>query len=182
MKAIFKQDEYESELSDKVKTLEFYSQAFRDMAEQEAFQTQQRTLREVKKGDRMIVQQIAHSRSEANLQHLTTTDLIKAESASSENRIQELQKEVIQQLRADQAKLEALFKTKSIRHETELSALAVDMKKVLKRLLSSNGRIDPRTNDSRCLRTLHGSRVTINSPSTPIHGEPRSFRRFRSKE
>lgn len=151
MKAIFKQDDYESELSDKVKMIEFCSQTFKDVAEQEAFHTQQKTLREVKKGDRMIVQQIAHSRSEATLQHSNTTDLIKAESASSRRRIQESQNEVIQQLRADQAKLEALFKTKSNRHETELRALAVEMKKVLKRLLSSNGRIDPRTNDSRYL-------------------------------
>ena len=182
MKVIFKQDEYESELSDKVRTIEFYSQTFKDVAEQEAFQTQRKTLREVKKGDRMIVQQIAHSRSEANLQHLNTLDLIKAESASSQRRIQEVQNEVTQQLRADQAKFEALLKTKSIRHETELSALAVEMKKVLKRLLSSNGRNDPRTNDSRCLQTLHGPRVTINSPSTPIHGESRDFRRFRFDE
>ena len=160
MKAIFKQDEYESELSDKVKMMEFCSQTFKDVAEQESFSTQQETLREVKKfkaqrekGDRMIVQQIAHSRSEANLRHLNTTDLIKAESESSQRRTQELQNEVIEQLRADQARLEALFKTKLERHETELGALAIDIKKVLKKFLSSNGRIDPRTNDSGHLRS-----------------------------
>lgn len=158
VKAIFKQDEYESELSDKVKTMEFYSQTFKDAAEQESFSTQQETLREVKqfkaqgkKGDRMIIQLIAHSRSEANLRHLNTTDLIKAESESSQRRTQELQNEVIEQLRADQARLEALFKSKLERHETEFGALAIDIKKVLKKFLRSNGRIDPHTNDSRHL-------------------------------
>ena len=158
VKAIFKQDEYESELSDKVKTMEFYSQIFKDAAEQESFSTQQETLREVKqfkaqgkKGDRMIIQLIAHSRSEANLRHLNTTDLIKAESESSQRRTQELQNEVIEQLRADQARLEALFKSKLERHETEFGALAIDIKKVLKKFLRSNGRIDPHTNDSRHL-------------------------------
>ena len=161
VKAIFKQDEYESELSDKVKTMEFYSQTFKDAAEQESFSTQQETLREVKqfkaqkkKGDRMIMQQFAHSRSEANLRHLNTTDLIKAESESSQRRTQELQNEVIEQLRADQARLEALFKSKLERHETEFGALAIDIKKVLKNFLSSNGRIDRRTNDSRHLQVL----------------------------
>ena len=138
--------------------MEFYSQTFKDVAEQESFSTQQETLREVKqlkaqrrKDDWMIVQQIAHSRSEANLRHLNTTDLIKAESESSQRRTQELQSEVIEQLRADQARLEALIKTKLERHETEFGALATDIKKVFKKFLSSNGRIDPRTNDSRHL-------------------------------
>ena len=155
MKAIFRQDEYESELSEKIKTMEFCSQTFKDVAEQEAFHTQQETLREVKmlkfqnkKGDRMIVQQIAHSRSEANLRHLNTTDLIKAESESNQQRTQKLQDEVTQQLRADQARLEAQFKTKFDRQETEFNALAIEIRKVIKKFLSSNGRIDPRTNDS----------------------------------
>ena len=189
VKAIFKQDEYESELSEKVKTMEFYSQNFKDVAEQESFSTQQETLREVKhfkaqrkKGDRMIMQQIAHSRSEANLRHLNTTDLIKAESESSQRRTQELQNEVIEQLRADQARLEALFKTKLERHETEFGALAIDIKKVLKKFLSSNGRIDPRTNDSRHLQVLHRSKLTSNSLATTIRREAWGFRCFRFGE
>ncbi len=63
--------------------MDFHSQIFKDVAEQEAFQTQRETLREVKmlrsqrkKGDRMIVQRIAHSHSEANLRHLNMTDLM----------------------------------------------------------------------------------------------------------
>ena len=154
-KAIFKQDEYESELSDKVKAMEFHSQTFKDVAEQCAFHTQQETLREVKKltsqskkRDSMIVQQIANSRSEANLRHLNTADLIKAESESSRRSSRKLHDEVTQQLRADQARLEAQLKTKWDRQETELNALAIDIRKVLKKFLSSNGRIDPRTNDS----------------------------------
>ena len=189
VKAIFKQDEYESELNEKVKTMEFYSQNFKDVAEQESFSTQQETLREVKqfkaqrkKSDRMIMQQIAHSRSEANLRHLNTTDLIKAESESSQRRTQELQNEVIEQLRADQARLEALFKTKLERHETEFGALAIDIKKVLKKFLSSNGRIDPRTNDSRHLQVLYRSKLTINSLATTIRGEAWGFRCFRFGE
>ena len=189
MKAIFKQDEYESELSDKVRTMELYSQTFKEVAVQESFSTQQETLREVKqlkaqrkKGDRMIVEQIAHSRSEANLRHLNTTDLIKAESESSRRRTQELQNDVIERLRVDQARLEALFKTKLERHETEFGALAMDIKKVLKKFLSSNGRIDPRTNDSRHLQILHRSRLTIDSLATTTRGEAWSFRCFRFGE
>ena len=189
MKAVFKQDEYESELSDKVKTMELYSQTFKDVAEQEAFRTQQETLRGVKalkaqgkKSDRLIVQLSAHSRSEANLRHLNTTDLIKAESESSQRRTQELQNEVIQQLRADQAKLEALFKAKSDQHETEFAALAVDIKKVLKKFLSSNGRIDPRTNDSGYFQVLNGSCLIIYSLATTFRGEARGFRGFRFDE
>ena len=178
MKAIFKQDEYESELSDKVKTMELYFQTFKDVAEQEAFHTQRTTLLEVKKGNRMTVQQIARSRSEANFQHLNTTDLIKAESESSQRKTQELQNEMIQQLKADQAKLETLFQTRSNQHDTELSALAIEMKKVFKKLLSSNGRIDPRTNDSKHIQDLHGSKVTVTSQATSIRGESRSFRSF----
>ena len=186
MKAIFKQDEYESELSDKVRTMELYSQTFKEVAVQESFSTQQETLREVKqleaqrkKGDRMIVEQIAHSRSEADLRHLNTTDLIRAESESSRRRTQELQNDVIERLRADQARLEALFKTKLEQHETEFGALAMDIKKVLKKFLSSNGRIDPRTNDSRHLQILHRSRLTIDSLATTTRGEAWSFRCFR---
>ena len=174
MKAIFKQDEYESELSDKVKTMEFYYQTFKDVAEQESFSTQQETLREVKQlkaqgkqRDRMIVQQIEHSHSEANLRHLNTTDLIKAESESSQRRTQDLQNEGFEQLRADQARLEALFKTKFEQHET----VTIDMKKIFKKFLSSNGRIDPRTNDSRHLKVPHSSRLTTNSPATTTRGE-----------
>ena len=170
MKAVFRQDEYESELSEKMKTMEFCSQTFKDVAEQEAFHTQQETLREVKmlkfqnkKGDRMIVQQIAHSRSEANLRHLNTTDLIKAESESNQKRTQKLQDEVTQQLRADQARLEAQFKTKFDRQETEFNALAIEIRKVIKKFLSSNGRIDPRTNDSWYPQVPHVPRLTVYS-------------------
>ena len=183
MKAVFKQDEYDSELTDKIKTMELYSQAFKDVAEQEAFRTQQETLREVKtlkaqrkKGDRLIVEQIAHSHSEANLRHLNTTDLIKAESESSQIRTQELQNEVVQQLRADQVRLESLLKTKFDRHETDFGALAVDIRKVLKRFLSSNGRIDPRTNDSGYLQILPESKLTVISLATSKRGESKSFR------
>ena len=186
MKAIFKQDEYEAGLSDKVKMMELYSQAFKDLAEQEAFHTQGETLREVKrlkaqrkKGDQMIVQQITHSRSEANLRHLNTTDLIKAESESSQRRTHELQNEVIQQLRVDQAGLETLFRTKFDRHETELRALAVEIKKVFKRFLSSNERIDPRTNDSRSIQVFHELQLMFDSLATSIRGEPRGFRSLR---
>ena len=169
--------------------MEFCSQIFKDVAEQESFSTQQETLREVKqlkaqskRGDRIIVEQIAHSRSEANLRHLDTTDLIKAESESSQRRTQELQNEVIEQLRGDQARLEALFKTKLERHETEFGALAIDIKKVLKKFLSSNGRIDRRTNDSRYLQVLHRSRLTINSLAATIRREAQVFRCFRFGE
>ena len=186
VKALFKQDEYESELSDKVKTMEFYHQTFKDVAEQESFSTQQETLREVKqlkaqrkKGAWTIVQQIAHSRSEANLRHFNTTDVIKAESESSQRRTQELHNEVIEQLRADQARLEALFKTKLERHETDL---AIDIKKVLKKFLSSNGRIDPRTNDSRHIQVLRRSMLTIDSLATTTREEAWTFRCFRFGE
>lgn len=190
MKVIFKQDEYESELSDKIKAMEFHSQTFKDVAEQEAFHTQRETLREIKelktqrkKGDRTIMQQIVHSRSEANLRHLHTTDLIKAESESSQRRTQTAQDEVTQQLKADQARLEALFKTNLDWQQTKFEALTIDVRKVLKRFLSSNGRIDPRTNDSWCLQVLHEtSPLTSNSLAAYIRRASNGCEGFRFDE
>lgn len=170
MKAIFKQDEYESELSDKVKAIQFHSETFKDVAEQWAFHTQGQTLSEVKslksqgrKRQRMIMQQIAHSRSEANLHHLNTGHLIKAESES------------ITQLRADQERIEELIKSKFDRQETGMNAI-IEMRKLVKELLSSNGRIDRRTNDSWCLQILHGPRLMNSSLAAYILGEPTGFR------
>lgn len=166
MKAFFKQDEYESELSEKVKAMDFHSQMFKDFAEQEAFHTTQETLREVrmmksqrKIGDRMIVQQIAHSHSEANLRHLNMTDLIRAESKSSQKKAQSAQDATSQQLKADQHRLEALIKTKFAYQESKNDALMVEIRRVVKEFLSSNGRIDPHTNDGWCLRSRPWTKI-----------------------
>lgn len=155
--------------------MELHFQAFKDVAEQEAYRTQRETLREVKtlksqgkRGDRMIVQQIAHSRSEANLRHLNTTDLIKAESESTRRRTQELQDKVTKERKLDQARLEALFKI----------SLKVEIKKILKAFLSSNERIDPHTNDSWYLRLLHWERLTRDSLAAALRGDRRDCQCF----
>ena len=176
MKAFFKQDEYETELSDKVKAMQFHSETFKDVAEQWAFRTQGQTLTEVKslkfqgrEGQRIIMQQIARSRSEANLQHLNTNELIKAESES------------LTQLKADQERIEALIETKFDRQETGLDAI-IEMRKLVKKLLSSNGRIDPRTGDSWYLLILHGSRLMNPSLAAHILGDPTGFQNLYFEE
>lgn len=113
--------------------MEFRSQEFKYVAEQCAFRTQSETLGEVKtlkardkKGQRIIMQQFAHSHSEANLRHLNTIGLIKAESES------------LAQLRADQAEMEALMKTHFDRPEIEMRKFwTVEMKKLVKKFLAA---------------------------------------------
>ena len=144
VKATFKQDEYESQLSEKIKMMDIHSRTFKDLADQCSYQTQMSTLGEVKTlklqeraSHRSVIQRIAHSRSEANLQH-------KAETQN----IQSLQTEIVQ-LRTDHANVQALLESSSENQRAESNALKIELKKVLKEFHRSNGRIDMRTNDSQ---------------------------------
>ncbi len=64
-----------------------------------------------------------------------------------------------QRLKADQVRLEALFKTKFVWQESKYDALAVDIRRIPKRFLSSNGRNDSRTNDSWYLRNPRWTKI-----------------------
>lgn len=154
MKATLKQGEYESRLSEKIRIMDIHSQTFKDLATQCAYQTQVSTLGEVKSlkvrtkardkrakvRDQNIMQNITHSRSEATLQHLNTTNVVKAESENSRKSFQGLQNEVTQ-LRDDQAKLHKLLKSKS--------DVAAELTKILKEFCRSDARIDRQTNDGK---------------------------------
>ena len=138
-KATIKQDEYGSKLSQSIKFMDIHSQRFKDVAIQCAYQTQTSTLDEVrflksqtKANSRSIMQQIEHLRSEASLQHLDTTKILKGESETYQRSIQYLQKEVVQ-LKNDQAKVYKLLKSKYIIAEPKIRR---------------NWRADPGTSDS----------------------------------
>ena len=155
MKATIKQDNYASELSEKIKAVDVYSQMFKDLATQCAYKTQTTTLGEVrslrsqeKESRRKVMQQIARSRSEASLQYLDTTNVVRAESENNQRSVQDLQDEVIQ-LRTDHANLQASLKSKSDRENAEIAALKGEIRKFLKEFHRSNERIDRRTNDSQ---------------------------------
>ena len=142
--------------------MDTHSQRFKEMATQCAYQTQTSTLDGVKSlesqtkaNHRSLIQHIACSRSEASLQHLDTTNVVKAESENSQKSIQYLQKEVLR-LREDQAKVYKLLKRKSMRAE---------LKTVLKDFQRSNGRIDSGTSDS--LRSPESSRMAVQQTPCP---------------
>ena len=154
MKATFKQDQYESKLSEKIKIMNAYSRMFKDLAVQCSYQTQQSTLGKVKAlksqgktSHRNIMQQLARSRSEASLQHLDTNRNLREGSESSQRSIQDLQDEVTH-LRADHSNLHTLLSSRDESRSVEMDSLKAELKKVLKEFHRSNGRIDRRTNDS----------------------------------
>ena len=141
VKATFKQDEYGSKLSQSIKLMDINSQRFKDVAIECAYHTQTSTLDGVrslksrtKANNRSIMQQIEYSRSEANLQHLDTTNVLKGESETHQRRIQYLQEEVVQ-LRNDQAKVYKLLKSKYM---------------VAGPYFRNDRRSGPRTSDSMC--------------------------------
>ena len=126
VKATFKQGEYESKLSEALRMMDLCSRHFKDLADQCSYQTQVSTLGELKTfrfqekaNSRSVIQSIAHSRSEANLQH------------------QNLHTQIMG-LRTNQAIQKA-----------ESDAANNEIRKFLKEFHRSNSRIDMRTNDSQ---------------------------------
>ncbi len=154
MKATLKQDEYESKLTEKITTMERHSQLFKDLAVQCSYQTQISTYSNIKilksqhkATHREVVQQIARSRSEANLQLSNSNLLLQTESQKSQRGIQDLRDD-INLLRSDQSKLNALMGASIKTESEEKDILRAEIRSFLKEFHRSNGRIDPRTNDS----------------------------------
>jgi len=154
VKATFKQGEYGSKLGEKIKIMDIHSQSFRDLATQCSYQTQVSTLGEVrslkslektrdrkaKARDWRVMQNITYSRSEATLQQLKTTNVVKVESENSQRSVQDLKSEVAQ-LRIDQRKLHKLLKARSNR--------TAELTKASKDFYRSNERSDPRIEDCK---------------------------------
>ena len=143
--------------------MEFHSQEFKDVAAQCAYNTQTSTLDEVrslksrtKANNRSIAQQIEHSRSEAHMQHLDTTNILKSESEAHQRRIQYLLKEVVQ-LKTDQAKVCKLLKSKCM---------------IAGPYSRNDTRSGPRISDSMCFDQTSLTRLTSDSPTSLMSREP----------
>lgn len=144
VKATFKQDQYESKLSESIKLMDIHSQRFHDVALECSFQTQKSTLGELRSlnsrtcaDNQSIMQSITCSRSEASLQHLNTMNVFKAESENNKMSMENLQNEV-GQLKNGQAELRKLLKG---------NLVAVELRKALEEFHNESGRIALRRND-----------------------------------
>ena len=144
VKATFKQDEYESKLSESIRLMDIHIQRFHDVALQCSFQTHTSTLGELRSlnsrtyaDNQSIMQKIAFSTSEASLQHSNTTNVLRVESANNKMSMNNLQNEV-GQLKNGQAKLCKLLKSQLV---------AAELRKVLEELHKESGHITLRRSE-----------------------------------